>query len=315
MTWDLRLGDCLDPVTGLASLADKSVDHVITDPPYEAEAHTLQRRVKREGGVMEIEALTFDPIGEEERTGVGLQAGRLSRRWSLVFCQAEAITAWKDSLARGGAVYRRACIWVKPDGMPQYSGDRPGMGHESIVAAHAEGKSRWNGGGQHGVWIVNKNENGAGNEHPTQKPVALMEKLVRLFTDPGDLILDPFAGSGTTIFIATVHHDGKVPDGTVTFTGREAEFGSVFGHSGAFYFDDTNGVVSTAGNVSGEFTSDGGILGFEKLHAAGQFFPTPSPSVNGNLSHTVDYSVKVSFGGPSAQSLVASLDLVTLWKR
>ena len=32
--YELRIGDCLDPVTGMASLADKSVDHVITDPPY-----------------------------------------------------------------------------------------------------------------------------------------------------------------------------------------------------------------------------------------------------------------------------------------
>jgi DNA modification methylase len=34
--------------------------------------------------------------------------------------------------------------------------------------------------------------------HQTQKPLALMETLVRLFSDPGELILDPFAGSGTT---------------------------------------------------------------------------------------------------------------------
>jgi DNA modification methylase len=34
--------------------------------------------------------------------------------------------------------------------------------------------------------------------HQTQKPLALMELLVRLFSDKGELILDPFAGSGTT---------------------------------------------------------------------------------------------------------------------
>lgn len=34
--------------------------------------------------------------------------------------------------------------------------------------------------------------------HPTQKPLALMAALVRDFTDPGDLVCDPFAGSGTT---------------------------------------------------------------------------------------------------------------------
>jgi len=69
--WELRLGDCLCPATGLASLADKSVDHVITDPPYEAEAHTLQRRVKRGGNAQEtredgrvayVEPLSFEPL-------------------------------------------------------------------------------------------------------------------------------------------------------------------------------------------------------------------------------------------------------------
>ena len=34
--------------------------------------------------------------------------------------------------------------------------------------------------------------------HQTQKTLALMERLVRLFSEPGELVLDPFAGSGTT---------------------------------------------------------------------------------------------------------------------
>jgi len=42
--WCVIEGDCLDVLPGLA---DGSVDAVVTDPPYEAEAHTLQRRVKR----------------------------------------------------------------------------------------------------------------------------------------------------------------------------------------------------------------------------------------------------------------------------
>lgn len=41
-------------------------------------------------------------------------------------------------------------------------------------------------------------ERGAGNTHPTVKPVDLMRWLVRLVTPPGGLVLDPFAGSGTT---------------------------------------------------------------------------------------------------------------------
>lgn len=193
MTWILHSGACLD---GLRALGEHSVDHVLTDPPYEAEAHTQQRRVKR-GEVMAVEPLSFAPIGEEERHAVAREIARIARRWMVVFCQIEGAPLWRKSLESAGAVYRRTCIWVKPDGMPQYSGDRPGMGYEALVVAHAPGRSEWNGGGRHGVFTVNKNDPER-TGHPTQKPRALMETLVRLFTDPGELVCDPFAGSGTT---------------------------------------------------------------------------------------------------------------------
>jgi site-specific DNA-methyltransferase (adenine-specific) len=192
--WDLREGECL---AGLAFLEDASVDVVITDPPYEAEAHTSQRLVARAGGKLEVEPLTFPPITEEQRTESARHMARLARRWILVFCQVEAAMKWRAALEAAGAVYKRTCLWVKPDGKPQYSGDRPGIGYESIVACHAPGRSSWNGGGSHGVFIVNKSGDPR-TGHQTQKPVALMERLVRLFSDPGELILDPFAGSGTT---------------------------------------------------------------------------------------------------------------------
>ena len=38
--------------------------------------------------------------------------------------------------------------------------------------------------------------------HPTQKPVALIERLIELFTDPGDVVIDPCAGSGSTLVAA-----------------------------------------------------------------------------------------------------------------
>lgn len=45
---------------------------------------------------------------------------------------------------------------------------------------------------------ASRSERGPGNTHPTVKPLALMRWLVRLVTSPGDVVLDPFAGSGTT---------------------------------------------------------------------------------------------------------------------
>ena len=57
-TWCVVEGNCL-PV--MAGMADRSVAHVICDPPYEAEAHTKQRRVKR-GAVVSVEPLPFPPM-------------------------------------------------------------------------------------------------------------------------------------------------------------------------------------------------------------------------------------------------------------
>lgn len=189
--------DCRDVLPAL-----DLVDHVITDPPYEAEAHTLQRRVKRGGGIMECEPLTFAPMDPEGREMAALNLAAVARRWVLVFCQVEGAPLWRASLEVAGLVYKRTCIWVKPDGMPQYTGDRPGMGYEAMVAAHVKGRSRWNGGGRCGVFTFPKGEGLGSTPHPTTKPESLMRELVQLFTDEGETILDPFMGSGTTLVAA-----------------------------------------------------------------------------------------------------------------
>ena len=74
------------------------------------------------------------------------------------------------------------------------------MGYETMVLAHRKGRSKWNGGGRCGVFNHNKPQEAS--EHQTVKPLPLMADLVRLFTDPGETVLDPFAGSGSTLVAA-----------------------------------------------------------------------------------------------------------------
>jgi site-specific DNA-methyltransferase (adenine-specific) len=210
VAWIVKTGDCLDPVSGLASLAAKSVDHVISDPPYEAEAHANARRAAggpRSGRDCEVRIesyeIPFSAITEEQRVQTAGEAVRLARGWIGIFCQVEAVAAWRAALVSAGASWRRAVAWVKPDGAPQFTGDRPAQGFECIAFAWAgEGRSRWNGGGRRGVYEALVNNfgriTGERREHPTQKPLSLIEALVRDFTDRGDLVCDPFAGSGTT---------------------------------------------------------------------------------------------------------------------
>ncbi len=50
---------------------------------------------------------------------------------------------------------------------------------------------------QHGG-VINADGPNIKRVHPTQKPVALMRRIINDYTEPGDLILDPFCGSGTT---------------------------------------------------------------------------------------------------------------------
>lgn len=186
-------GDCLEVLPTLGQ-----VDHVITDPPYEAEAHTKGRRAGSGAGVAQERPLDFPAITDAERREVGAVMALCAQGWLLVFCQVEAAMLWREALKP--AKYTRTQIWRKPDGAPQFTGDRPGMGYESIVTCWAgSGRMNWNGGGRHGVYEY-MTVKAAG--HMTQKPEGLMSELVQLFTDPGDLILDPFGGSGTTAVAA-----------------------------------------------------------------------------------------------------------------
>ncbi len=207
--WEMHLGDCLQVMATLAP-----VDHVITDPPYEAEAHTKARRALKDstqrrgavntGKVRRIDQpleIRFAAITNDEREAVADRCADLARRWTIAFCQIEAVAAWRGALVSGGLEWVRGGIWRKPNGAPQFTGDRPGQGFESLAIAHRPGKKRWNGGGKHAFWECPLDHHAGGggrNEHPTRKPVGLMMELVADFTDRDEVVLDPFAGSGTT---------------------------------------------------------------------------------------------------------------------
>jgi hypothetical protein len=120
-----------------------------------------------------------------------------------VFSDVESTYMWRIELERFGMRYMRTGAWVKPDAMPQMTGDRPAVGFEPCTIAHGLARPmRWNGGGHAAVWTHNISKGNDRPDHPCPKPEALMLELVTLFTDPGETILDPFAGSGTTLLAA-----------------------------------------------------------------------------------------------------------------
>ena len=184
----LILGDCREVLPTLGR-----VDHVISDPPYgDADTHARHlSSITLRNGEPAGQALGFGGISEAECVRLTEQWTEMARRWCVFTCE------WKfiHALDAVGALVRFG-IWRKPDGAPQFTGDRPGTGWEAIAICHRAGKKRWNGGGKHAVWTVAKAENATG--HPTGKPLGLFSAFVEDFTDAGETILDPFMGSGTT---------------------------------------------------------------------------------------------------------------------
>lgn len=174
-----------------------NVDHVITDPPYEDELHEAIGRIRRKDGQEMISTLGFGGINAD-RSNIAASLVRVSAGWALIFCLAEGVRAWRDDLQAANAKYDTCLAWVKPDAAPRFNGQGAARGFECVVTAWCgKGYRAWNGGGKRGVFTHMVNGDRPGG-HPTEKPVGLMRELVWLYSMPGQTILDPFMGSGTT---------------------------------------------------------------------------------------------------------------------
>lgn len=198
--------DCLDVLPTL-----DTVDHVVTDPSYFRDVYLRASAPNTKPGSqtpgrlgVTLAKLAAGDIGEIDElvVPVSSEIARLTTRWAIVFSDVENAHRWREALTSAGMRYARTGAWVKPDAMPQMSGDRPGQGFEVCTIMHANGPMRWNGGGHAAVWThgIARGDERVG--HPCPKPISLMRELVALFTNPGDVILDPFAGSLTTAVAA-----------------------------------------------------------------------------------------------------------------
>lgn len=191
----LYLGDCLEVMKGLGP-----VDHVIADPPYEASLHaakTLESNLRKDGGP-ELREIDFSAI-DDIRSPYIEAAASICDGWFIAFCTVEGARPWADGINASRMKFKRSCVWIKPDSTPQLNGQCPAQGAEIFVVAWAgKGRSRWNAGGKRGVYTHLVNNPERTGKHPTEKPRRLMSEIIADFTNPGDLILDPFMGSGTT---------------------------------------------------------------------------------------------------------------------
>jgi len=204
--WCVIEADCVEL---MRLLPDSSVAHVIADPPYSAEVHARSIRRTYLPDVADQPCrrtrsyeFGFAPLTRSLARALTRHYFRVSARWVIAFSDCETADWWRSEF---GDSYVRQLVWVKDRAMPQISGDRPGSRWESMMLGHAPGRKRWNArpdGGDGNVWQYPVVANCSGHRqdriHTAQKPLDLMLDLLESFTDPGDIILDSHAGSGTT---------------------------------------------------------------------------------------------------------------------
>ena len=181
-------GDCNEILPALPK-----VSLILTDPPYgmdfRSNSRTATVKFNEIKGDDVIDTAWLKPVVDLLVDGGALY---LATRWDVW-------PYWEYAV--GELLEVKNCIvWAKPGGgMGDLTGDYSPE-HEFLIYA-VKGKHQLRGKRLGNVWTIQKDPP-ATYVHPTQKPVALMLRAIGKSTDAGDLVIDPFMGSGTTLLAA-----------------------------------------------------------------------------------------------------------------
>ncbi len=184
---------CIDALEGMNKLPNNSVDLVLSDPPYGI-SRTLNCKGKRIGTTAKLnfEFGEWDKFNKEWIT-LGIMK---TRGWFMSFCAKKDIGIYWDALEKNGFKAIDVVVWQKPDPVPLNAKSRFLNAWEAIVVGK-KSSAHWGSTYKHNILKYQAPKNGD-RVHPTQKPLGLIKELIELTTKPGDIVLDPFIGSGTT---------------------------------------------------------------------------------------------------------------------
>ena len=220
---DIFLGDCVEQI---GRLAPESVDLVFADPPY---------NLQLEGALSRPDQSVVDAVDDEwDQFASFADYDRFTREWlgavrrvmkpdATIF-----VIGSYHNIFRVGAILQDMGFWIlndivwrKTNPMPNFRGRRFTNAHETLIWASKSPQAK--------RYTFNYEALKAGNEdcqlrsdwlfplctgaerlkgedgkktHPTQKPEALLARVLMSASKPGDLVLDPFFGSGTTGAVA-----------------------------------------------------------------------------------------------------------------
>lgn len=180
--FDLRRGDCLEVMAGLA---DGCVSMILADIPYGVVNRKSAGMRNLDKGA--ADELTF-PLA-----GALAECVRLATGTIYIFCGTEQVSELRSRMVDAG-LSTRLGIWEKTNPSPM-NGQRVWLSAIECCVIGRKPGATFNEHCKSPVW---RHATARGKLHPTMKPVGLMERLVLASSNPGDTVLDFTMGSGTT---------------------------------------------------------------------------------------------------------------------
>lgn len=179
---NLYHGDCLEI---MKEIPDGSVDMILCDLPY--------GEVNQQSGGLRILDRGVADICDIDLDILIAQLCRVCHGSFYIFCGTEQISQIIKNFKSEG-ITTRLGVWEKTNPSPM-NGERLWLSGLEFCVFARRSNSTFNEFCKKALW---KNVSGASKIHPTQKPIELMERLIRASSNSGDIILDCTMGSGST---------------------------------------------------------------------------------------------------------------------
>ena len=216
-----------DSIELLKSIPDKTFDFCFADPPYFMQIEEGKKLFRVEGSEFDGCDDDWDKFDSMEVYKDWTKQWLLEVRRVLKDNGTICVISGMQSIYEIGSILRELgywvindIIWQKSNPTPNFGGTRLNNSHETLIWAAKSKKSKFTFNYKTGKFLNDGKQMGSiwtfpvcsGNErlkdendekvHNTQKPEALLHRIIVLFTKKGDLVLDPFGGTMTTGAVA-----------------------------------------------------------------------------------------------------------------
>ena len=214
-------GDCVEM---MRSLPAASVDMIFADPPYNLQlGGDLHRPDGSQVDAVNDEWDKFDSLAAYDRFTHGWlkEAKRILKPGGSIWVIGSYHNIFRvgTALQDNGYWILNDIVWRKANPMPNFKGTRFTNAHETLIWASMGEKARYTFNYRamktlndelqmRSDWLIpicggqERLKKGGHKVHPTQKPEALLYRILLACSNPGDVVLDPFFGTGTTGAVA-----------------------------------------------------------------------------------------------------------------